>query len=82
MIKRGINIDIETATHLQQLEAAYWEMTQTSESKVLQPLKSTKTAREAGAIFSEIYERPANREGEMNSRGEMAEAFAMLLDTE
>lgn len=82
VIKRGINIDIETATHLQQLEAAYWEMTQTSESKVLQPLKSTKTAREAGAIFSEIYERPANREGEMNSRGEMAEAFAMLLDTE
>lgn len=82
VIKRGINIDIETATHLQQLEAAYWEMTQTSESKVLQPLKDAKTAKEAGAIFSEIYERPANKDQEMNSRWEMAEAFAMLLDTE
>lgn len=69
-------------THVQQLEAAYWEMTQTSESKVMEPLKSAKTAREAGAIFSKIYERPANEIGEMNSRGEMAEAFAMLLDTE
>lgn len=82
IIKNGTNIDIENATHLQQLEAAYWEMTQTSESKVLEPLKNAKTARDAGAIFSEIYERPANRESEMNSRGEMAEAFAMLLDTE
>jgi hypothetical protein len=33
--------------HNQQLEAAYWEMTQTSESKVMEPLKSAKTAREA-----------------------------------
>ena len=69
-------------THTQQLEAAYWEMTNTSESKVMEPLKSATTAREAGAIFSRIYERPANEIGEMNSRGEMAEAFAMLLDTE
>ncbi len=81
-IKRGSGIDIEQATHLQQLEAAYWEMTQTSESKVWQPLKNTKTAKEAGAIFSEIYERPANKDQEIASRWEMAEAFAMLLDTE
>lgn len=82
IIKQGINIDIENATHLQQLEAAYWEMIQTSESKVLQPLKGAKTAKEAGAIFSEIYERPANKDQEMSSRWEMAEAFAMLLNTE
>ncbi len=57
-------------------------MTQTSERKVLEPLKNAKTAQEAAGIFSEIYERPGNREFEINTRGEMAEAFAMLLDTE
>lgn len=69
-------------SHTEQLEAAYWEMTKTSESKVLWPLKAVTTAQEAWAIFSKIYERPANEIGEMNSRGEMAEAFSMLLDTE
>ncbi len=81
-IERQFGKKILEMSHNEQLEAAYWEMTQTSESKVMEPLKSAKTAREAGAIFSKIYERPANEIGEMNSRGEMAEAFSMLLDTE
>jgi hypothetical protein len=69
-------------THTEQLEAAYWEMVHGGESRVLQPLREAKTAKEAGAIFSELYERPKLRDHEMNTRGEMAEAFAILLDPE
>jgi hypothetical protein len=81
-IRNGTGINIGTATHREQLEATYWEITQTAEKKVLAPLKTAKTAQEAAGIFSEMYERPGNREFEMNTRGEMAEAFAILLDTE
>ncbi len=80
--KEGNPIDIETATHGQQLEAAYWEMTSWQEKQTFSALKNAKTAKEAAAIFCDLYERPGNREHEMNTRGNMAEAFAMLLDTE
>lgn len=81
-IRIGTGIVIETATHREQLEAAYWEFTQWAERKIFAPIKNAKTTQEVAMIFSEWYERPANREFENNTRGQMAEAFAMLLDTE
>ncbi len=57
-------------------------MTKTSESKVLEPLKKSKTAAEAAEVFVRIFERPGDIDAEVSKRGEMAEAFAMLFDTE
>lgn len=81
-IKKGTGINIGNASHKDQLEAAYWEITQWGENKILTPLKSAKTAQESAVIFSEGYERPKNREYENSTRGQMADAFAVLLDIE
>ena len=48
-------------SHLEQLEVAWWEMNNT-ESRVLEPLRNTTTAQEAGAIFSRIFERPRDEQ--------------------
>lgn len=74
-IRKWSGINIDQASHIDQLNAAYWEMTQGAESAVLQPIRNAKTAREAAAIFSEKYERPGNRQNEMDIRGNLAEAF-------
>lgn len=78
-IKKWTGIDITKATHREQLEAAWWEMNNT-ESRVLAPLKDAKTPEEAAWVFSTIYERPANTANEEAIRGDMAKAFALLLD--
>ena len=79
-IQRKYEKDILTMSHLEQLEAAYWEMTSTSESKVLDPLKQAKSSEEAARIFVQIYERPGDLNSEIQIRGAKANTFEMLLD--
>lgn len=70
--KTGINID--TATHQEQLEACWWEM-HNVESKVLQPLMQASTASEAAQVFVELFERPADIPGEKIHRWRIAESL-------
>lgn len=79
VILEDTGIDISTASHSEQLEAAWWEMNNV-ETKVMSPLRSSTTPQDAASIFSRLYERPANSESEEAMRWEMAEAFAILLD--
>ncbi len=68
------SIDIKTATLEQQLEAAWWEITQDPyEKKVYPLLMATKTASEAAWVFVREFERPGDIELEMQNRWKMAE---------
>lgn len=71
--------NIVDMSHLEQLEIAWWEMNNT-ESRVLEPLRNTTTAQEAGAIFSRVFERPRDEQWEMNVRWELAELFASQIE--
>ncbi len=73
-IKTATWIDIMVANHTQQLEAAWWEMTQDSfEKKVYPLLKQAKTPSEAAAIFVTEFERPADKTWEPVLRWKIAE---------
>ncbi len=68
------SIDIKTATLEQQLEAAWWEITQDPyEKKVYPLLMATKTANEAAWVFVREFERPGDIELEMQNRWKIAE---------
>ena len=57
------------SSHKQQLEAAFWEMTEDGfEKKVLPLLKNTKTSQEAASIISSEYLRPGDDSGEAKIR--------------
>ncbi|MFZ1360812.1 MAG: phage tail tip lysozyme [Candidatus Saccharimonadales bacterium] len=45
-----------------QLEWAWYEMTETAEKQVMEPLKAAKTPGEAAMVFARIYERPGENE--------------------
>lgn len=79
-IRNGFGIDISTASHKAQLEAAYWEMTKWQESKVWWALIWTKTARESAEIFTSMFERPSDIIEASAKRWQMAEAYSILLD--
>lgn len=66
-------IDISTASHADQLKAAWWEMTEDDfEKKVFSELKSTTDAWTAAAVISREYLRPWDSEGEQKIRSEYA----------
>lgn len=69
LILAATGIDINNATHAQQLEAAWWEMRQRGDDR---RVMAASTADEAGAIFSRWFERPANSAAEEASRGLLA----------
>ncbi|GAB0175010.1 MAG: hypothetical protein HHAS10_08890 [Candidatus Altimarinota bacterium] len=73
-ILKGTGIDISTASHIDQLKAAWWEMTEDDfEKKVFSELKSATDAGEAAAIISREYLRPGDKDGEQKIRAEYAQ---------
>lgn len=80
VILKNTGIDISTASHIDQLKAALWEMRDGPEKRAYQAIKWTDNANEVAALFCDLFERPADREGEMTKRWRMAEAFSILLD--
>lgn len=73
-IKKATGIDIHTASHMDQLNALWWEMTEDPyEKKVYPLLKAAKTASEAATIFVNEFERPADKVWEPIKRGKIAE---------
>ena len=74
IIHTKTGIDIMKSSHKQQLEAAFWEMTEDGfEKKLLPLLKNAKTSKEAASIISSEYLRPGDASGEPKIRWEMAE---------
>ena len=61
----------------EQLEFVDWELKNT-ESKAGDKLKQAKTAKEAGSIVSKEYERPADKLGEAEKRGQLAESMTEI----
>jgi hypothetical protein len=76
-ILAGTGIDIDHATHAQQLQAAYWEMTKGSESYTgfWKRLQKARTAGEAAALGVYMFERPKGKAGEARLRGGYANAW-------
>lgn len=56
-----------------QLDYMWYEMTETSESQVMEPLKGATSAGEAATIFHDLYERSNTATGEHLGRDERAE---------
>lgn len=56
-----------------QLNYMWWEMTETSESRVMEPLKNASTPGEAANIFHDYYERSNTETGEHLDRDKRAE---------
>jgi hypothetical protein len=63
------------ASFEQQLEAVHLELTKGQEQAAGNALRQTRTAREAGAAVSKLYERPKARDQEAIERGGLAERF-------
>ncbi len=78
-ILSALGIDVNSATHAQQLQAAYWEMQQRGDDM---RVRGASSASEAGATFSRWFERPAGGDYEAALRGQMAEQIhaQMLSD--
>jgi hypothetical protein len=57
----------------EQMRFAQYELTQGGEQKAGAMLRNATSARDAGAILSKYYERPADAEGEASSRGALAD---------
>lgn len=68
--------DIRSATTAEQLAFVHHELTTGGERAAGLALETAKTAAEAGAIVSRLYERPFDREGEASRRAAGAEALA------
>lgn len=68
--------DLANATVKQQLEFAYYELTQGKEKAALAALKNATTLAEKTAAFSNTYERPKNRAQEASVRASIATSMA------
>lgn len=78
-IKQGMGLDVIGATHLQQLEAAHWEMTKGPDAgarRAWKRLQNVKTPGEGAAIGVDDYERPKDRALNKRVRGGYANAWA------
>jgi len=69
---------IQQATYAEQLQFVHHELTAGGERGAGNRLRNTVTANDAGSIVSQFYERPADRAGEANRRGQAAQ---QLLQT-
>jgi hypothetical protein len=70
--RKLFGIDIRKSTLDQQLQFANYELTQGNEQSAGRRLRGATNALDAGAIVSRYYERPANVEGEAQSRASAA----------
>lgn len=70
--RKLFGIDIRKSTLDQQLQFANYELTQGNEQGAGRRLRGATNALDAGAIVSRYYERPANAEGEAQSRARAA----------
>ena len=71
----GTGIDIDKASHSQQLEAAYWEMTQGEERAGGRAFFGSKTVEEAEAALVDHYERPQERHFNKINRAKAGRQF-------
>lgn len=72
-IYQATGIDVASASHADQLRAANWEL---NDSGLAAQLKQAASARDAGALFSSQFERPANGAIEAIRRGQLATSIA------
>jgi hypothetical protein len=68
--------DIRKASAAEQLEFINHELTRGREKAAGDKLRMASTAQEAAGIVSSEYERPADRVGEAQRRGELAQSYA------
>lgn len=80
--KKLTGADIRGSTLEQQLQFADYELRHGKEQAAGRALQGAKTAEEAGAIVSRLYERPADAAGEAAQRGQMAAAIDQKLQIE
>ncbi len=73
-IRAGAGIDVDTATHAQQLEAAYYEF-QHKEAAAWAAIKKSRTASDAARAGVYHFERPGDKEGQSIVRGGMGEGW-------
>lgn len=75
-IKMGTGIDMRTATHIEQLQGAYWEMTKGTYRRVWPKLTAAKTLEDAVAVFVVDYEESASQQSDITKRLGFAEYWA------
>ncbi len=78
-LERKYGKKILEMSHQEQLELAWGEMN-TTEQKILEPLRNSKTIREAAAVFCEVFERPKDVEWEKGIRWDLGEIFSAQLE--
>lgn len=69
--------DIKGSTLAEQLGFVHYEMTGGTEKGAGAALSGALTAQRAGEVVSSMYERPADRAGEMAKRGKLAKSMLM-----
>ncbi|SEP57323.1 hypothetical protein SAMN03159444_00090 [Pseudomonas sp. NFACC02] len=72
--------DIRKSTGAEQLEFINHELTKGREKSAGEKLRLTSSAEEAASIVSTEYERPADRSGEAQRRGELAKSYGGSAD--
>ena len=80
-IMAGAGIDIDQATHRQQLEAAYWEFQHTEQAAWAQ-VKRAQTATDSARAGTTFFERPGDKRGQSIVRGGMAEGWLKRFNDE
>ncbi|WP_449411090.1 phage tail tip lysozyme [Methylobacterium komagatae] len=75
-IFRGTGIDIDRASHREQLEAAYWEMTKGDEKAAWAAVKRADSPGGSAAAGVYKFERPLDKAGEAARRGARANYWA------
>lgn len=73
--KKVLGKDIRQSTLDEQLQFVQYELTIGKEKSAGDKLKQAYNAFDAGAVISEFYERPADRQGESDKRGSLAESL-------
>jgi hypothetical protein len=72
--------DISKSTGTEQLEFIHHELTKGREKSAGEKLRLASSAQEAASIVSTEYERPADRSGEAQRRGELANSYGGSMD--
>jgi len=76
--RKAFGHDLKQSTYDEQLKFIQWELGHT-ERAAGDALRRTTDAASAGATFSNTYERPADQQGEMRDRGEIAQRWQQRL---
>ena len=78
MIK-GCKIDVRTASHLDQLKAAHWEMTHGGEKRTGTLLKACGDLANAVYIMVHVYERSGSQASDIAKRTKYAQYWARMF---